>query len=522
MFLLLFFREIYVNSLGNQEGNCSREQPCSYEKGKNEIQEKDFIFFTDNIVNDSYLNQFKDIIDYSINKECQIQGNNTKINGTKFSFSPFLFVDGKDSFSISGFKFFKFTKQVMLIRNVKNAKLDDISFDFCKNDNNNAIVSFVASNLEISKLLISTSSAHDSSLITIFTSTVKFRDSHIFNNFVFHESKQPMMMIIHSKISFTDTKFNQNTSPVSPFIRLEDQCSLIITNSSFLMNKHAEIILDDSINSKTELRNNIFNDNHGTIFASVRNSSLDVEECKISDSGSFEEALFIIMKSNAVFNKTSFSNCAGENLIKGIGDSLINANKLIFERCKPFHSVINSDYNSSIYINECKFMQTIAKESVIFSERRSNVLVNNSLFHSSWSPALCFTGSSNVIVDNTSFNNSFAKGKRAAYGEKSNLTISNSIMNDQSLTGLIKNNNGTVNLYNIVFDSPQNFVLSQSLASICNDCKYGTYVIQCNNDTKGYLIFWCLLIAIIALIPLVGKKRIIYFFRSLFRSKNVD
>ena len=519
---LLFFREIYVNSIGNQEGNCSREQPCSYEKGKKEIQDNDFLFFTDNIINDSYLNKFKDIVDYSINKECKIQGNSTIINGTNFSNSPFLFIDGKASFSISGFKFLKFTKQVMHIRNTKNTKLNDISFDFCKNDNNNAIISFVASDSEINKLLITTSSAHDSSLITIFTSTVKFKDSQIFNNFLFHESKQPMIMVIRSNISFTSTNFNQNTSPVSPFIRLEDQCSLSISNSSFSMNKHAEIILDDSFNSKTELSESVFNDNHGIIFASVRNSSIDVSECKISDSGSYEEAMFIIMKSRAAFKATSFINCAGENLIKGISESSIKAEKLAFERCKPYHSVLNSDYNSSINISNCSFMQTIAKESVIFSERGSSVLVNNSLFHSSWSPAICFTGSSKIIVDNTSFNNSFAKGKRAAYGEKSSLAISNSIMNDQSLVGLIKNSNGTVSLHNIAFDAPQSFALSQSLANNCSDCKYGTYVIQYSNDTKGYLIFWCLLIAIIAFIPLVGKKKIGYFFRSLFRSKNVD
>ena len=525
MFLLLSLRSIYISLDGNDERECSFNNRCSYQRAKHEINEKSNIFLNDfEISKTQDLLNFRDLFQHSMKYNCNIDGNNIIINGSELN-SPlnlFLFMNNlhpieNDKICIKNIAFIKFSETVLSIRNSTGISFNNLQFKSCSNDRKISTISIVSSNLEFQNFQLIKCTAHDSSIISIFNSDVSFVSSKIYQNFVFHESKQPMFMIIKSNITFKDSTFSYNTSPVSPFTRLEELSHIYYQNNTFYMNKHAELILSDGYRAETSIQSCDFENNHGILFISSTKAIFSFYNNNVKEYCSFDYSLISLFNSTASISSNLFSNCAGLNLIHSSNTSNIKSESNRFINCKPYTSIYHSTLYSTNEISNCSFANTISKHSILYIEKNSHLTVGKTIFDKSWSPVLYALSKSDIFLQNVVFNESFATYKRALYGSKSFISLKQCTFHDESLKSLISLSNGTILMENLYFKAPQKFALSGDLLHFCTNCDFGSYKIQNSSTNITFITMFSLLFIFVICILILRKRKI----RNLFnRSVN--
>ena len=522
MIFFLFFRNLYVSLNFSDNEECTLHNPCSYSKGIEFLETNSNLHVMDSTISgQNNLTLFRTLVDRAVSLHCNIDGNNVILNGidTFFPGNSFLFINNATIDSslmrLKNIKFYKFSNAILHIRNCSNIELSNLTFESCSNDRKNSMIIISSSNIKISNLQIIKCTSHDSSIISVFSSNISFLSSSLYQNFLFHGSKQPLLMSIRSNLSFTDSLFKYNNSPVSPFIRLEDYSMLYIDNSSFLMNKNAEIVLSDGYQSQTTITNSHFNDNHGILFISSTASFLSFEFNIITNVCSFDYSLVSLFNSTGKIKNNKFINAAGLNIIETNYFSSLFLINNVFDFCKPYRSVLHSKYSSFNEISNCNFTQTISKDSVILIEKESQLLLSECLFSASWSTVFYVLGNSLLDIKSSQFKNSFASSKRVLYGTKASVSFKNCTFKDESLGGMFNFHNGTLNLQFLSFDAPQNYALNSYASSLCSNCKFGSYSIYSQKSGFPeylYLSFLLFLIILVCLFVLRKKK-----IRNLFR-----
>ena len=529
MFFLISIRNVYISLNGTDNKECFADNTCNYLSSINEITKNSNLIFNDfEISKKEDLLNFHKLFHHAIQNNCNIDGNNMIINGTELekSLNFFLFLNNlhfneNKEIEIKNIQFIKFSETVLSIRNTTGIIFNNLQFKSCSNDRKISTISIVSSNLVLNNIQIIKSTSHDSSIISIIDSHLSFLSANIYQNFVFHESKQPMFMIIKSNITFIDSLFMYNTSPISPFLRLEELCDITLQNNTFYMNKHAEIILSDGYFSKTTIKSCKFDDNHGIIFISSTKASLILMNNNIRNSCSFDYSLISIFNSSALIENNIFYNCAGFNLIHSTKSSIINLQSNKFINCKPYTSIYHSSLQSNGLIANCSFINTISKHSVLYIEKKSKLNLVESKFDKSWSPILYILSKSDVSLWDIYFYKSYAAYQRAIYGSKSNLTINKSTFHDKSLKGLISFSNGTISLNDLAFIAPQHLALNEEFLSVCSNCEFGTFTIQNDFSELSFLTILTLIFIFVICYIILRKRQ----FRTLFSrssSKNID
>ena len=525
---LFFLCERFFVTLNNAKGNaCTENEPCSFENCLSKLNKQDLIFISDKLfeTNEDII-KLRNFVNSAIKKSANIDFKNALINGSKSSlnFDSFLEISNYDG-TISNALFSNFVYPIFTISNGKSMILQNINFKNCYLAKQKNLIILTNTMISFDSVSFNEIIANDSPILLSTSSSLSFHNSSFSYCFASQGRKIPLLLLKNVHLTIIECLFEHNESPVSPFIRQENDGQTSIIKSNFIGNKHTSLIYICD-NAKTNIENCSFYDCYGVIYESVEKASLSLSNSSFTLCYSNEKSILYILRSNSNIYDTTFTNCAGYSLIMIIGrngkTSIYNSH---FIDNKPLHSCITSDIDSSSNINNCTFINTLSKESIISSERYSNVLVNSSSFIKSWSPCLLLkTASANI--ENSVFKESKAEYSRVVQGEKSTLIMSDCHFNDSSQNGLISNT-GRNKFKRLHFHSAGDFSVQNSMRLMCDNC---TFTNQLNNnnsilkteyDLKSIIItFICAAVA--SFFAMFGRTRIYSYMKHCYMKPSYD
>lgn len=490
--------KIFVSVKGSGQ-KCSQDAPCSTDEGLSRIKANDSLNFCDHFLNSTNdIEIFRNTTLLALQKEINIDGNEITIDGSniEYFYPSFLFIDSINKFKIANIQFTNFKSPIIHVRNSSQSLIENISLQNSKIVQQFGFITFASSNIVVKNISIHKSTAKESSIITIHNSNIDFDGLFLYQNFLFHALKNPMIMIVNSSVKFLNSHFEKNSSPYSPFISSESNSNISILKSKFTYNHHSEFFLIEDYNN-LEFDNLTFYDNKGSLVVSFHHSNIKMREINVDTMSSFKYPL--VYNQNSLFSIESsyFTNIDSSflSLSRGI-QATTTIYKSQFIKCKPKKAVIAGRNNAAIKILFSLFSNSILNEGVV-SSAQSTVEINDTLFSRSFAPAISISHGTASIFNST-FESSSALNNWAIFGDKGNITVRNSYFNDSSLRSLI-HNTGKTQLSRLTFLSPKEYSLSNALSQICVDCKFGEKNLTDSSDyimlNILFMIFICFIIA---------------------------
>ena len=364
---------ITTSASGHGTLMCDTLFPCNFkaalERLKRSVTPSDTVVVVgERIERPEDLNDFRDLVEFSLMTNHIVIGQNVTVNGSLFrpTGPSFIVIQGAPKAQIRGFTFTEFNTTVVVIRQLEEGVFSDCNFVRNQAHGGLGIVAFGFGKLRVRRCNFLDNFVTNASVLQAFTTQLDMKHCVIERNVVADGPNYPIFLLSNSVVDITNSLLKNNTAPQGALMRFSWRSFANMFYVEIDGNHNREVMLSDGTVSISFIESE-FRNNHGTLFRDTSSNGDFLIDSSLVSNNDAEGKPFIEMHGGTLkINRTCvFVGNSGSHFLKSDEVYQLRASNIHLHNNTFTKQIFKVKETSSVRLTDSSFINNSIGNSVI-------------------------------------------------------------------------------------------------------------------------------------------------------------